>query len=1185
MKWRSLHIICIFICFIFCFGPKSYAQIPTRCFEISSILADACGNPEGENEMVRIQVGPSPLNTNNIKITWPNTVNPWRGFCTNQLKIDSLNQTIGGCGYLLAPPGGILPAGSQAIIVTSTSMSVSFNSFATLSDTIYILFQCAGNTNGHFVNYNATPGIRTLYITDTAAHCGDTVTYDRSLLTNITGGHGGGTAAENGASIAYTYNNVATYYNNGCNAPFQAPSVNAGSDTTVNFCHAPLTVPLHASKTGNFRHLFWSGGNGTFSQPDSLNTSYTFSPLDISPLTLYFSGTLCPDTLRDSVVVTVIPPAATTHADTICFGSSYTVNGHTYTATGLYHDTLTAVSGCDSLVNTDLTVLTAYTQVVNLTGCSSVLYRGTTYTASTAFQDTIRGVRGCDSVHAAVFLTVNYPSAYSQQVALCQGQTLTIGTTTHSTAGTYHDTIPNASGCDSVITTTLTYAPITVDAGSNTAICRGTSTTLQATGGLSYTWTPAGSLNSATIANPVATPDTTTTYTVTAQVASANEMVNGDFSSGNTGFSSSYLYTTNNTNEGQYTVSPNASTWNGGMAPCGDHTTGSGNMLIVNGATSANVSIYCQTVSTVPGTDYAFSTWLQSVTASNPAQLQFSINGALIGSVFSAQPANCNWQQFYTTWNSGTATSAQICIVNQNTIASGNDFALDDISFSPLCVQTDTVQVVVNPIYRDTVNVTVCAANTPYTLPDGATASTTGSYTSNLHTVNSCDSIVVVNLTVDTVILQTVTLPTACGQTTYNGTTYTSSTTVTENYHYQNGCDSLIKTVNVVVNPIATFSQSPTICLGQSFAAGSHSYTASGTYIDTVVGGSSLGCDSIVTTALTVVSPVSTNTTVSGTCSVSYLGNTYSNSTTLLDTVKSTATGCDSIYHTTTITVTPIAVSTVPNNVCINTGQTYYAGGQNQNTAGTYMDTIRSVGGCDSVIRVTDLQVITPTVVTRRTDSCSRATIGGITYTGDTILAFTQTSARGCDSIITMDSVYIHSPGTVSLSTSATLPIEEGDSTTITIIPSGSYHNIVWSPDSNISSVTALAPIVSPYHTTTYTVTLADSNNCSATASIEVTVLASSQLDFIMPTAFSPNGDGRNDIFKAILRRGAEITLFHIYNRWGELIYDINLNSGDGWDGTYKNIAQPIGVYVYYISVKSAGGNTTSQQGNLTLVR
>ncbi|MBS1617255.1 MAG: hypothetical protein JST76_01970, partial [Bacteroidetes bacterium] len=516
--------------------------------------------------MFRFQVGPNPVTVSDLTVTWPN--NSFLGWCADQALIDSLNATVGGCGYLLPPVGGTtLPAYAQVLVVTSTNMNVAFNSFANLSDTVYILFQCAGNTSGHFANYSTggASQARTLILRDNALGCNDTATYMKNLLVNAAGNH----AAADGATVNFDFAGNATYVNIGCNAPFVTPSVNAGNDTTVNFCHAPLTVPLHASKSGAFRHLHWSGGNGTFSQPDSLSTTYTFSPLDISPLTLYFYGTLCPDTLRDSLVVTVIPPAQTSHSATICNGSSYTVNGHTYTSTGLYHDTLTAVSGCDSIVNTNLTVLTSYNLATHPTGCGSVSYRGNTYTTSTSFTDTIRGSLGCDSVLIAVSITVKYPSSYTQQVALCQGQTLTVGATVHSTAGTYYDTIPNAAGCDSVITSVLSYAPVTVDAGANTAICHGTSTNLQASGGLSYTWTPAGSLSNANIANPVATPDTTTTYTVTSQVASANEILNGDFSSGNTGFSSSYVYTTNNTNEGQYTVSGNASTWNGGMAPCG----------------------------------------------------------------------------------------------------------------------------------------------------------------------------------------------------------------------------------------------------------------------------------------------------------------------------------------------------------------------------------------------------------------------------------------------------------------------------------------------------------------------------------------------------------------------------------------------------------------------------------------
>jgi gliding motility-associated-like protein len=161
----------------------------------------------------------------------------------------------------------------------------------------------------------------------------------------------------------------------------------------------------------------------------------------------------------------------------------------------------------------------------------------------------------------------------------------------------------------------------------------------------------------------------------------------------------------------------------------------------------------------------------------------------------------------------------------------------------------------------------------------------------------------------------------------------------------------------------------------------------------------------------------------------------------------------------------------------------------------------------------------------------------------------------------------------------------EGDSTILTIIPAGTYHNIVWTPDSNISSISVANPTVSPQVSTTYAVAAADSNNCHVAASINVPVTPNGEPDFVMPTAFSPNGDNMNDTFRPVLRAGSELISFHIYNRWGELVYDKDRDNSDGWNGFYKNASQPIGVYVYYITVKGVAGNIIKHEGNLTLLR
>ncbi len=166
-----------------------------------------------------------------------------------------------------------------------------------------------------------------------------------------------------------------------------------------------------------------------------------------------------------------------------------------------------------------------------------------------------------------------------------------------------------------------------------------------------------------------------------------NLIVNGDFSAGNTSFTSAYLYC-NSTNclypESKYGVGVSALFYHSAFVGH-DHTTGTGNFMIVNGAGTPNTSVWIQTISVVPNSDYIFSSWVCSVHPSSPAKLQFSVNGILLGSIFTAPSTINTWINFSATWNSGSNTSAIISIINQNTTASGNDFGLDDIFFQKCC--------------------------------------------------------------------------------------------------------------------------------------------------------------------------------------------------------------------------------------------------------------------------------------------------------------------------------------------------------------------------------------------------------------------------------------------------------------------------------------------------------------------
>jgi hypothetical protein len=252
-------------------------------------------------------------------------------------------------------------------------------------------------------------------------------------------------------------------------------------------------------------------------------------------------------------------------------------------------------------------------------------------------------------------------------------------------------------------------------ASGDTTICQGGQAQLSASGGgVSYFWSSYPTDPSLLIPqqqNPVVSPQVSTMYVVQSNIATGNLILNGAFELGVMGFNSEYV---NNqasiVAEGTYAVVNDAHTVHPNFFCNQDHTTGSGKFMAVNGAGVANVKVWYLTLNSVqPGVRYEFSTWITSLHETNPAILQFSINGELMGQPFQAYPYTCTWYQFFHLWDSGENDQATISIVNQNTILSGNDFALDDISFATVLVYYDTVWVEVLPQF-----------NSPFEAPDFA---------------------------------------------------------------------------------------------------------------------------------------------------------------------------------------------------------------------------------------------------------------------------------------------------------------------------------------------------------------------------------------------------------------------------------------------------------------------------------
>lgn len=151
---------------------------------------------------------------------------------------------------------------------------------------------------------------------------------------------------------------------------------------------------------------------------------------------------------------------------------------------------------------------------------------------------------------------------------------------------------------------------------------------------------------------------------------------------------------------------------------------------------------------------------------------------------------------------------------------------------------------------------------------------------------------------------------------------------------------------------------------------------------------------------------------------------------------------------------------------------------------------------------------------------------------------------------------------------------------TVTLNGSGGT-SYSWSPSTDLSCTNCQNPEATPDLTTTYMVTVTDGNGCSSTASVTITVTGEG---FIwVPNAFSPNGDGENDVL-FVRGAGLETLQFFVYDRWGEKVFE-TMTVDQGWDGSYKGQDLNTSVFVYYLRAVFATGEEYVEKGNISLIR
>jgi gliding motility-associated-like protein len=167
--------------------------------------------------------------------------------------------------------------------------------------------------------------------------------------------------------------------------------------------------------------------------------------------------------------------------------------------------------------------------------------------------------------------------------------------------------------------------------------------------------------------------------------------------------------------------------------------------------------------------------------------------------------------------------------------------------------------------------------------------------------------------------------------------------------------------------------------------------------------------------------------------------------------------------------------------------------------------------------------------------------------------------------------------------------INLGETVTLEAVysPTINVDTIIWKPDSlNIDALNSIN--VMPQETSTYTVTIIDDNGCSD--SDDMTIIVQKNREIYVPTAFSPDDDGVNDVlYIGASPEVRSIKSFLVFNRWGESVHEVYdfqpNNPANGWDGTLRGQLLNAAVYVYFAEVEFVDGEVVIFSGDVMLMR
>ena len=343
----------------------------------------------------------------------------------------------------------------------------------------------------------------------------------------------------------------------------------------------------------------------------------------------------------------------------------------------------------------------------------------------------------------------------------------------------------------------------------------------------------------------------------------------------------------------------------------------------------------------------------------------------------------------------------------------------------------------VNPTYNDTIEATSCEGE-PYIFA-GEFLYESGYYVDSLQTINGCDSVVVLSLTVNPMYAIKA-VETICSSELpyeWNGVTFYEEGTEVAQFETVNGCDSLV-VMTLYVNPSYSDSIEATICNGEAYNFYGQSLTTSGEYTHSMQ--TADGCDSVVVLTLTVNPTYSVSeerTVCSGALPYTWNGIIFSGPATKYATLN-TVNGCDSVV-TMILSVSDVYEITVTQSVCASELPIVW-NGKTFNEAGTQTAELEASNGCDSLVTMV-LTVNTPVNVATTIGSCGSYTweANGQTYTESDTYLYEHQDANGCTQV---DTLYltIYNPVHTAITETACGSYTWTGGTGVTYTESGTYY-------------------------------------------------------------------------------------------------------------------------------------------------